>query len=379
LIASRPAASRPIRATVSSSWINAWTLRRACAALGVELRSTETRRELPLPRAESTRAAADWIFHTDEASLRSALARADGPAAGASGLPPPQFWPRHFPAELLDDKWAFADWLAQDSAGPPGLPQSALAEFDPTRTRFPLLLKSRHSWVDGRKLPRGWVCRNAAELEARRAALPALDLREDWFFLQTWFGDEAMRLLSVGGFFDSRNASRQLECVTERIADYGAGPSSSALLVTVADEFGLVERTARVLARLDYCGPYEMEFIVSAAGKIHLLELNPRFWMQHGLFLAAGNGLVKRYLGLDSSADRSLPQVPQRLLWADGVWLLRRLLRADFAVVATLWHWTRRRSYRVVVCPSLGFAAWAAVWRLARRCLPAAASSAAPR
>jgi hypothetical protein len=309
--------------------------------------------------------------------LRSALSLSDAVSVDP-GAQQPKFWPRHFPAELLDDKWEFAAWLAQDSDGPPGLPQSALADYDPAHTRFPLLLKSRHSWVDGRKLPRGWVCRDAAELARRRAALSALGLREDWFFLQTWFGDEAMRLLSVGGFFDSRNASRQLECVTERIADYGAGPSSSALLVTVADEFGLVERTARVLARLDYCGPYEMEFIVSAAGAIHLLELNPRFWMQHGLFLAAGNGLVKRYLGLDSTAEGSVAQTPQRLLWADGVWLLRRLLRADFAVIATLWHWSRR-GYRVVVCPSLGFAAWAAIWRLTRRFLSAARTSAAPR
>jgi hypothetical protein len=377
-MASSAAAPQAIRATVSSSWINAWTLQRACADLGVDLRCTEALRELPLPRAESAQVAVDWIFHTDEASLRSALAPSDAASIDANARRP-LFLPRNFPAELLDDKWEFAAWLAQDGAGPPGLPQAALSEFDPARTPFPLLLKSRHSWVDGRKLPRGWVCRNAAELDQRRAALPAMDLREDWFFLQTWFGDAPMRLLSVGGFFDSLVASRNLECVTERIADYGAGPSSSALLVTVADEFGLVERTARVLARLNYCGPYEMEFIVSAAGKIHLLELNPRFWMQHGLFLAAGNGLVKRYLGLDSSADRSAPQAPQRLLWADGVWLLRRLLRADFGVIATLWRWTRRRGYRIIVCPSLRFAAWAAVWRLARRLLPTARTSAAPR
>ena len=37
-------------ALTHSSWINAWTLHRACAALGVALQVDEAHRELPLPR-----------------------------------------------------------------------------------------------------------------------------------------------------------------------------------------------------------------------------------------------------------------------------------------------------------------------------------------
>ena len=335
-------------ALTHSSWINAWSLRRACAALGVDLRVADAARELPLPRLGATDAA-QWLFFTEEASLRRAL---EGSESG-------RYLPERFPLDLLDDKWAFAEFLAIDATGPQGLVQWTL---DDAAARFPVLLKCRHSWIQGRKLPRGWVCHDAAELAARRAGFAAEGLREDWFFLQEWLGDAPLRLLSVGGFFDADDESRNLALVTERVADYGSGPSSSAMLVTVSDEAGLVQQAAQVLRRLGYRGPFEMEFIVTA-GRCVTLELNPRFWMQHGLFVPAGNGLVKRYLGQDTPADRG-PIAAPRLLWADGVWLLRRLLSLDLRVFSLWRTWVWQRGYRPVVCPSLAFALRSALWRM---------------
>ncbi len=335
-------------AVTHSAWINAWSLRQACTALGVDLRVDVPARDLPLPRV-AAQARPRWLFFTDEASLRRALAAPGGA----------EFLPERFPPELLDDKQAFADFLAADPAGPQPLPHWGWR--DAAAARYPLLLKARHSWNAERKLPRGWVCRDAAELGVRRLELSGLQLREDWFFLQQWLGDTPMRLLSVGGFYDAADEGRNLALLTERIADYGAGPSSSAMLATVDDALGLVGQAERVLRRLRYRGPYEFEFVVR--GNVALaLELNPRFWMQHGLFGACGNGLVKRYLGLDTVADRA-PLPPQRLLWIDGTWLLRRALRADRALLALWREWVRRRGYRPVVCPGVAAALWAGLWR----------------
>lgn len=339
-------------ALTHSSWINAWTLRRACAELGVDLRVPAHARELPLPTLPEGRQP-EWLFFTEEASLARALQ--GGEAA--------RFLPRQFPARLLDDKWAFAEFLTGDAKGPAALPQWSLAEAG--LARYPLLLKSRHSWAGERKLPRGWVCRDADELAARRAGLPAQGLREEWFFLQAWLGDTPLQLLSVGGFFDAEDERRNLALLTERVADYGAGPSSSAMLVTVPDRLGLLAQAERVLRRLAFRGPYEFEFIVRG-GEVLALELNPRFWMQHGLFLAVGNGLVKRYLGLDGESDRMHPAsaAPPALLWVDGSWLLRRVLRLDRQVWRLWREWVGRRGHRAVVCPPLGAAAVAGLWRV---------------
>lgn len=337
--------SAPGRLAVTySAWINAWTLQRACTALGVTLKVDVGRREMPLPAVREGELA-DWQLFTEEAALSRALA---GQLKG-------RFWPQQFPPGLLDDKWAFAEFLAADPAGPQGLPQWPLDAAE--QARWPLLLKGRHSWRGGRKIPRGWVCRNAAELAAQRQRMAAEGLDDSWFFLQAWLGDAPLRLLSVAGFFDADDEGRNLACVTERLADYGEGPSSSALLATVADDLGLVERAAHVLRRLRYRGPYELEFI-AAGDALHALELNPRFWMQHGLFLTHGNGVLKRYFGLDGKADHAQRLLPPGLAWADGFWALRRALRGDFA------PWRRARALNAVLCPTPAAALRAIAWRV---------------
>ena len=254
-----------IVALTHSSWINAWTLRRACADLGVRLCVPAGPREMPLPVLREGEVP-QWLFFTEEASLRRALQErraGDGP----------HFLPEQVPRELLDDKWAFAQFLAQDEGGPQGLRQWACTEAH--RATYPLLLKARHSWFEGSKLPRGWLCADAEALATHRARLAALGLREEHYFLQEWLGEAgAHEVLSVAGFFDAATPQRNLALLTRRVRDYGdAGPSSSAMLVTEHDERGLIAATERVLARLHYRGPYEMEYIATRDGCL-LLVLN---------------------------------------------------------------------------------------------------------
>lgn len=344
-------------AFVSSSWINAWTLRRACAVEGVDLRVSAAGRLLPLPAIEPSQPI-HWLFFTEESSLRSALERKTQSASTV-----PKFLPAHFPAELLDDKWAFTEFLSEDKSGPQGLPQWHLN--DAAQASYPVFLKCRHSWVGDRKMPRGWVCKDAAELATRRARMAVEALDEKHFFLQAWMGEEPLKLLSVGGFFDADEEMRNLMVVTERVAEYSAGPSSSAAVVTVDDPHELTTRAARVLRRLRYRGPFELEFLLTRRGCL-ILELNPRFWMQHGLFEADGNALVRRYLGVDSLKDRSLP-APKNLLWLDGFWMWKRFLQCDPRPVMLWWKWVRLSGYRAVVCPSTTFILRAAFWRLYQR------------
>jgi hypothetical protein len=331
-------------ALTGSAWINAWTLARACAREGLELCAPPGTPGFPLPAPPAGQPVA-WRLFTEEAGLRRALA---GEGEG-------RFLPERFPAMLLDDKWAFAEFLAAADVGPRALPQWPLTTADNgSHGPFPLLLKARHSWRGATRLPRGWVCRSAAELRARLAALDAAGWRREDFFLQVWWGDRRHRVLSVCGFFDAESESRNLALLTDRVATYGDGPNSSAMLVTVPDTFGLVPAAEAILRRLSYRGPYELEFIESA-GELAVIELNPRFWMQHGLFLALGNGLVRRYLGRESARERAAARGDPHLAWIDGTWLLRGLMRADRAVFGAWWQWCLRRRYRAVVCPGIGY------------------------
>lgn len=322
-----------------SSAINAWTLYLACTQLGVDLRTVEQNPTLILPVAPPT-STAERLFFTEEASLRRALT---GELTG-------RFLPNCFPLHLLDDKWAFAQWLASDIHGPQGLCQwsvSTLAVVD-----FPVMLKAKHSWIGGRKMPRGWVCHDADELNNRLAQLITQGFQLDWFFIQEWLGDVPMRLFSVCGFHDTDKTWRNQACVAERIANYNDTPSCSSVVVTVHDDWHLISQATHLLNRLNFVGPYEMEFIVTA-DRILVLELNPRFWMQHGLFIHAGNGLVKRYLDLDGPDDWAM-KPPEKLLWIDGMWFLRRLVSLDIGFMRLLWKWIIEKNYRPILFPSLG-------------------------
>ncbi|MFN0186994.1 MAG: hypothetical protein ACKVQR_24545 [Aquabacterium sp.] len=345
-------------ALTHSSWINAWALHRACRRAGVALYTSDDAHGLPVPRLPQGQAVA-WELMTDESALRRAL---QGQARG-------RFEPASYPLELLDDKWAFAQWLAQDPHGPQPLPQWAL---DAPDARYPLLLKARHSWVGSTKLPRGWVCHSANELRRRRAELPALGLQEGWFFLQAWRGDDAVRLWSVAGYFDAGDEVRSQLLLTERVAsDTASGPGSSAMLVTLGNDdpsaAAAVQACKAVLRRLHYRGPLEMEFI-AAADSLQLLELNPRLWMQHGLFEAWGNGLVRRCLGQDTADDHTAARrPPPPLLWVNGIWWLQRLLRLDLSALQACWRLGRSAGRQVLVQPPLRIALLVPLRRLLRR------------
>lgn len=352
---------RTPQAWVASSWINAWALRAALAREGVTLQATAP--ALMLAQSPGRPAAGDWLFFTEENSLARAL-------AAPAGL---QFLPRHFPSGLLDDKPAFEARCR--ALGLPVLP--AVDEPDAVAAiGFPCILKARHSWRDGRRLPRGEVCRHAGDLQAARQRLAAAQLPEQWYYLQAWRAD--CRNFSVCGFHDAAQPQRNLLAVTVRVLAAETGvPSCAALVATVDDPAGLLALTRRLLVDLDYTGPFELEFMVAADGTAFVLELNPRLWLQHGLFVACGNGLIRRCLGRDDSRDHAAAatQVPRDALWVDRYWLLRQLLRGHWVSV---WRCLvpLRGGRRLLLQPATTavlLALWRRLWRQLRAARPESA------
>ncbi|MCB5187692.1 hypothetical protein LG200_06690 [Methylobacillus caricis] len=334
--------------------INAWTLFHACQKLGLELKTTETKQDIAIPIGNIQDEGA-WLLFTEEANLRKAL---DGEIPGS-------FWPKGYPRELLDDKWEFAEWLVRQ----PGLMHGPrhVSLDDICSLEYPLFLKAKHSWQGEKKLPRGWLCNSPDEVEYYKDQVLTLGYKLDSFFLQEWLGEADTRLFSVCGFFDANQPKRNITCVVERLAGYTSGPSCSAVVGIMPDEFGLTPQAFAILDRLAFVGPFEMEFIVTDS-RIVVLELNPRFWMQHGLFLSSGNALVKRYLELDTADDYFQPE-PEKLLWVDGLWMMKSLVRCDFRLFSILWKWRVKSDYAVIVCPPPSVAITALVRKIKNYCL----------
>ena len=62
---------------------------------------------------------------------------------------------------------------------------------------------------------------------------------------------------------------------------------------------GVMAQAQAILAAMEYDGPFELEFVFDeTAAEFKVTELNPRFWLQHGLIEAvSGSALVGTYLG----------------------------------------------------------------------------------
>lgn len=325
-----------------SSYTNAYALYLGTKQLGIALTTTDSKPTFPIPVAAYPCTPDDWLMFTEESSLQRAL---NGEIAG-------KFWPKQFPMQLLDDKWALVEWLQSYPNLVQGLRQWRLADLD--QISYPCLLKAKHSWQGGVKLPRGWICRSKQEAARQLHEITHYPDWENVFFFQEWLGDGQCRVISVCGFHDTTNHERNLSAVVERISAHNEGLSCSAAVQTIPDAWLLREKTAAILDTLEFTGPFELEYLVVGEHTL-VLELNPRFWMQHAIFLANQNGLIKRYLNLETSEDRC-QKVVENVVWIDSLHLVLSLCQLRFAFLSLVVKKMLDNNLNTVIWPSISMA-----------------------
>lgn len=333
-----------MKAYTFTSSINAFTLYKAARALNIELFTTEKNPIYPIPQQELQPEPA-WLLFTEEYTLGQAL---KGELKG-------QFLPQQFPSALLDDKWAFAVWLESKQDLTTGLRQWSLDEQ--ASLVFPCLLKAKHSWQGSIKLPRGWICRCEQEVQQSLEQLKQLGLDRSAFFFQEWLGDQEHQNISVCGFHDSQNHARNTTAIVKRLLSHQQqGLSCAAMVETIPDQWDLHTKTKQILDALAFVGPYELEFMLTPQ-QLVVLELNPRFWMQHAIFLPRGNALLKRYFALDSSADQQEHNL-ENLVWIDGLHFIKALLTGNWQILKV---YARKRFIdrrETLIWPPLSSSVW---------------------
>lgn len=313
-----------MRYLVFGNYINPWTIAQGLKRLGLRADCIAPEPGLLAPTLDAP-APGDTLFFAEEDSLIRFL---NAPHANEY-----HFYPRET-AIPPDDKLAFSRFLNAIEEKP--VPFWEFKREDPPAEIFPLILKARHSWLNGRKWVRGSVCRNQAEYEAALQRMEAEGWGLERFFLQKFVPGPIEANLSVAGFFDCRNPQRHLVLTTRKRLGDGGLLNTGAIVETVQDPACLVQRTERILSALHYQGPFEMEFLYDAqTNTYYVLELNMRFWMQHGLFLmGCDNRLLKYYLEIDTPADWMEGKTPsQPMVWMDTVYLWRALFTLKFGAL----------------------------------------------
>lgn len=320
---------------VHSSYVNAWSIQRGLVKLGRRLECASASAGLLTPSLQQP-TAGDVLFFTDERMLQK--------HAGDARF---TFLPQQ-PDLPVDDKLEFALRLQAIDEQPipywPHLDEAA---------EWPILVKCRHSWHGDDKLPRGYICHSPAQWQAALSKIDQQGLPRSFFFQQRLISGE-LNNYSTCGFFDFENPTRSCLAVTRRTLDTGAKIGTAAIVETIDDPQNLLERTQRLLTELRFTGPFELEFLYDvASANYYVLELNPRFWMQHGLFVDAGdNRLIQLYLGLDLPDDRAATTL-QPAIWLSTIDFVKSCLAFKLRMVCRYAAaYCRAKTTRRIVCTS---------------------------
>lgn len=346
-----------MRYIVFGNYINPWTIAQGLKRLGLRADCIAPEPGMLTPTLHAP-APSDTLFFCEEDSLIRFL---NAPHADEY-----HFYP-HETAIPPDDKLAFSRFLSAIDEKP--VPFWELDGYlRPLEGEswgggsFPVVLKARHSWRNGKKLVRGSVCRSQAEYETALQQMEAEGLPLELFFLQKFIPGSVEDNLSCAGFFDCRNPQRNLILTTRKRLGDGGLLNTGAMVETLQDPACLIQRTERILNALHYRGPFEMEFLYDAQTDTHyVLELNMRFWMQHGLFLSGyDNRLLKYYLEMDTPADWLPDGTPyQPMVWLDTVYLWRALFTLKFGALrryAAAFGRGIRGQTRLCLYPDIGTA-----------------------
>lgn len=307
---------------VFSNYINAYAIKDGLSRLGLGL---EVLTEEPGFFKSSARRPekGDTLFFTSERELKQYFQQEDF-----------NYLPRHIDTALLDDKFAFAEFLS--GIGEQPVPYWPLESELP---ELPVYFKAKLSWMGNRRLPRGYVCHNANDYQEILQKISVEGLEPDLFFFQRLIHADYTDNISTSGFYNHTTPEQNVMVVTRKVLGDKGRFALGAIIETIPDPEKLIERTQIILNAMQFTGPFELEFLRDpATGHYYVLELNPRFWMQHSIFLDHFNNLLlKRYLNIDTPAV-AVPLPYQHIIWLSTTHFLLALLSLRWSQLAAFWR-----------------------------------------
>ena len=327
-----------------SSYTNAWSLNKGVKKLGLKLNSNSNSSIRFIKTTSIKINKGDFLVFTDEDKLKMYYNRSKDLC----------FFPKGLPFELIDDKLLFAETLSKMNEHP-------VNHYDSVENaNFPAYLKFRSSWVNGKRLAKGYVVNSFREYQVVIARITATGVDASDLFLQKLMTESISSNLSVSGFYDTEKPETSISIVTSKLMSArGNQFGTGSLISTINDPQNLRDRTYSILNNLNYHGPFELEFYYDSDDGIYkVLELNPRFWMQHGLFEKfLQNALLKKYFGLEfGNYITDKESINLKAIWVDGSDLYEKLLSVEFIKTITKLLSYSAKGYSIYIGPS--FSSW---------------------
>lgn len=326
---------------VFSNYINAWSINKALKKLNLGLEVISPNTGL-LPKSIKKPKKGDILFFTEESSMTKYV-----------GLPDYRYYPKKMYLPI-DDKLAFSKYL--ENMGEQPVPYLEL--FDGANVpQFPFYIKARYSWKGSTKMPRGYICNNLSDYKNTLKKINDTYNLSD-FFIQKLLLSPIENNISCSGFFDYLKPNRNIFIVSRKLLGDSEKMPTGCIVETISDPSDLLSRTYNILMNLQYRGPFELEFYFEN-NNYYVLEFNPRFWMQHGIFIDYyENSLIKRYLDLDieDKSNFTNDNTFKHIIWCDAIYLISNLLLLNLKKVRlffkTILH-TKKTDTNVIFYPDI--------------------------
>lgn len=200
--------------------------------------------------------------------------------------------------ELILDKTKFLQNLKENTQVP--VPISFSVD-DIEQIQFPIFLKPKSSFIGDQRNPiKKADVKDKSGLIKYIQHVKKLEISTDEIEIQELLSTATKDNISVSGWYEKGfHQFYQTQKILQHPPKRGNGDVVKLMELNPI----LEKRTLKVLQLLDYHGPFEAEFVKEAKGSQYkLIEINPRFWMQHGLIeQISGHLLVARYCGIPAT------------------------------------------------------------------------------
>lgn len=235
---------------------------------------------------------------------------------------------------VILDRYAFCDFI--HTRGLAAVPKTIPSNMDPWKI-FPggFFVRVKKTWSGLKKLSRVKMVINQEQLQKIEGDYLRSGLhREDWCY-QEILSISSHHNVSISGWHDHQS---QRYFATRKILQHPPKTGNGDVCELFLAPEGLLKNTRAILEELNYKGPFELEFVFDQnSGTYKVIELNPRFWMQHGLIENATNHeLVKRYVGDNLNFETDEKPITEICYWVNSIYAIYRVLCLDFRIFSYL-------------------------------------------
>ena len=230
--------------------------------------------------------------------------------------------------DILVNKYDFYRFIEKDELA--NVPKTIDGNENPFSHFSRFILRPKKSWENEIKTPRVKIIQNIEQFEDAKKEYESLGLCDDSWCYQEILDVDPRSNVSVTGWYDSKFSQLYVNRKIKR------HPEDTGICDVVEDmrEYPdeLLQQTRTILEKLKYSGPFELEFLLDqSSGEYKVIDLNPRYWMQHELIEKRMNYyMIRRNLGeVDICTETDFEGYHY---WINSNQLIWRLVKGQFGM-----------------------------------------------